>query len=150
MFLASPPAGEERLSLQDSFRFACRENLSCFNSCCRNKHLPLTPYDVLRLKNALGLSSDEFLSRHTVYNIDPHSGFPVISIRMEDDEKRTCPFVSPEGCKVYRNHPTACRLYPLARAAGAATAGRERKSFYYMLDIPGCLGSNEAEPRTVD
>jgi hypothetical protein len=71
MFLEEMPAREKLLGLRDSFAFRCHEGLSCFNTCCRNKLLPLTPYDVLRLKVALGLHSDDFLQRYTAYSIDP-------------------------------------------------------------------------------
>ena len=60
MFLEDMPARENHLGLKDSFTFKCHKGLSCFNTCCRNKLLPLTPYDVLRLKGALGLHSDVF------------------------------------------------------------------------------------------
>ncbi len=149
MFIDSTPSNIRRLSSFDRFRFSCHGGLSCFNSCCANKHLPLTPYDVLRLKNALGMHSDDFLSRHTLYNVDPGTGFPVVAIRMEDDPGRTCPFVSVRGCTVYADRPTSCRLYPLARAVSARTGGEVRKEFYYLLDAPACLGTREDPVRTV-
>jgi hypothetical protein len=49
------------LSPEDSFRFACHDGLDCFTRCCRDITIFLTPYDILRLKNDLGLSSQEFL-----------------------------------------------------------------------------------------
>lgn len=150
MFLDHPPPLDQRLSRSNTFRFSCHNCLPCFNSCCRNKHLPLTPYDVLRLKTALGLDSDEFLSRHTLYNTDPRSGFPIVSIRMKNDPEKSCPFVSPDGCTVYKDRPTACRLFPLARSVAAAMEGEERKEFFTLLDIPGCLGLREAEVMTVE
>ncbi len=144
------PSENERLSASDTFRFSCRPELSCFNHCCANKHLPLTPYDVLRIKAALGLTSDELLARHTLYSIDPSTGFPVISIRMGDDPEKTCPFVSPKGCTVYENRPTACRLYPLARAVSADPMGDVVKEFFYSIDTPVCLGIREREVRSVE
>lgn len=150
MFVDYPPSLDQRLSRSDTFRFSCHKGLSCFNSCCRNKHLPLTPYDVLRLKTALGLDSDEFLSRHTLYNIDPRSGFPIISIRMKNNPERSCPFVSPEGCTVYEDRPTACRLFPLARAVALGMEGDERREFFTLLDIPGCLGLREPAVMSVE
>ena len=44
----------------DGFTFACHPEVPCFNQCCRRLNLVLTPYDVLRLKNHLGMSSEEF------------------------------------------------------------------------------------------
>ncbi len=143
MFLESAPSPEKCLDLKDSFAFSCHKDLACFNTCCRNKHLPLTPYDTLRLKNALNLHSDEFLSRFTVYRLDKDSGFPIISLRMGDAPQKACPFVAPEGCSVYNDRPTACRLFPLGRSSGISHESMTKEEFYYLLDIPGCLGLEE-------
>jgi Fe-S-cluster containining protein len=107
--------------------------------------LPLTPYDVLRLKKALKLHSDAFLVRHVVYALDPASGFPVISLRMNEDPEKACPFASPEGCRVYADRPTACRLFPLGRASGFGGSGAFRDQFFFLQDLPGCLGREEAK-----
>jgi hypothetical protein len=139
MFTRDLPPSEARLGPGDTFSFSCHKGLACFNTCCRNKHLPLTPYDVLRLKQGLGLSSDAFLSAHALYWTDPETGFPSICLRMGEAPDRACPFVSSEGCRVYEDRPTACRLYPLARAAGGRD-GLPGQAFGYLLETPGCLG----------
>ncbi len=96
------------------------------------------------------MDSDCFLSEHTIYSTDPQTGFPVVSIKMRNDPERSCPFVSPAGCAVYEDRPTACRLFPLARAVSAGLGTGTRKEFCYLLDIPGCLGTQEKEVWTVD
>ncbi len=143
MFLEEMPARESHLGLRDSFTFRCHEGLSCFNTCCRKKLLPLTPYDVLRLKGALGLHSDQFLERYTVYSTDPGSGFPVVHLSMEKDDRLNCPFVTEKGCAVYADRPTACRLYPLARFSRPRVDAMGAEAFYTLLDTPGCLGRRE-------
>ena len=50
-----------RLDNNDTFSFHCHSGVSCFNQCCRNLNLFLYPYDVLRLKHRLDISSDQFL-----------------------------------------------------------------------------------------
>ena len=50
------------LTSEDDFRFECRPGLECFTRCCRDITIFLTPYDVLRMKNALNISSGDFLS----------------------------------------------------------------------------------------
>jgi len=109
----------------------------------------LTPYDIVNLKNALNLHSDEFLSRYTVYTLDQDSGFPVISLEMGEAPQKACPFVTPEGCSVYNDRPTACRLFPLGRSSGISRAGMTREEFYYLLDTPGCLGFDERQSWSV-
>jgi Fe-S-cluster containining protein len=150
MLLDSIPPPDKRLRFTDTFEFACHKGLACFGTCCRNRDLVLTPYDVLRLKNALDLHSDEFLSRHTLYRLDPASSFPVLSLAMGSDPERQCPFVTPEGCSVYDDRPTACRLYPLARASGTGGTVGERDEFFFLLDTPGCLGVKEKVPRSLE
>ena len=50
-----------RLTSGSPFKFSCSPGISCFTECCQDVSIVLTPYDVLRLKNCLGISSDEFL-----------------------------------------------------------------------------------------
>ena len=49
------------LNASDTFEFRCHPGVSCFNLCCRNLNLFLNPYDVIRLKQNLGISSSEFI-----------------------------------------------------------------------------------------
>ncbi len=142
MILESVPATEKRLQLSDAFIFSCHRDLACFNTCCRNKHLPLTPFDICNLRKTLGLHSDDFLSRYTLYQVDPGSGFPVVTLKMMDDQNSGCPFVTEQGCGVYEDRPTACRLYPLGRAVGKNETG-DWSGFYFMLDTPKCMGVEE-------
>jgi Fe-S-cluster containining protein len=149
MFLEEMPARENHLGLRDSFTFRCHEGLTCFNTCCKNKLLPLTPYDVLRLKTALGLHSDAFLQRYTGYSIDPGSGFPVVHLSMQKESLRNCPFVTEKGCAVYADRPTACRLYPLARFSRPGDGVGSSEAFFTLLDTPGCLGRREGSALNV-
>jgi hypothetical protein len=110
-----------RLRRDEALPFRCHPGLPCFNSCCRDKRLTLLPYDVLRLSRALGRSSDAFLAEHGELEIEPASGWPTLRIRLSADGR--CPFVRAEGCGVYRDRPTCCRIYPLARAVRLGTDG---------------------------
>ena len=84
------------------------------------------------------------------YQLDPDSGFPIISIKMGDDTEARCPFVTPDGCSVYHDRPTACRLYPLGRAAGRSGTQEEWEGFFFVMDTPGCLGTKEKKIWTVE
>ncbi|HEM55622.1 MAG: zinc/iron-chelating domain-containing protein, partial [Fervidicoccus fontis] len=46
----------ERVALDRSskFTFSCNKDLSCWNLCCRDVDILLTPYDVLEMRTALG------------------------------------------------------------------------------------------------
>lgn len=101
-----------RLEKEHLIRFNCNPGVSCFTQCCRDVTIALTPYDVLRLKNRLGMSSDEFLEKHAV--IIPKKGrlIPLVLLKMNEEDKQ-CPFVSKDGCFVYKDRPWPCRMYPL-------------------------------------
>jgi Fe-S-cluster containining protein len=111
--------------------------------------LVLTPYDVLRLKNRLNLSSEVFLERYAASYVDEKYGVPVVKLKMNKDETRQCPFVSPEGCVVYEDRPGACRLYPLGRAASKIYEGCRAGEYYFMVKESHCLGLNEKQKWTV-
>jgi len=100
-----------RMDLQHTFEFNCYPGISCFTQCCRDITIVLTPYDVLRLKNALGISSDQFLDRYTII-IPKNKLIPLIALKMNETDKK-CPFVSSDGCMVYKDRPWPCRMYPL-------------------------------------
>ncbi len=129
----------------ETFRFACHPGIACFNSCCADLNLILTPYDILCLKNKLKISSDQFLEKYTETKIEPPRPFPRIQLKMSDKEGKPCPFVSSKGCTVYEARPGACRIYPLGR--GSARGGRQ---FYFLVKEDHCQGFNEDRLWTVE
>ncbi|MBW1984771.1 MAG: YkgJ family cysteine cluster protein, partial [Deltaproteobacteria bacterium] len=64
------------LGEDDVFCFQCHSELSCFNQCCRNLKLFLYPYDILRLKNNLDISSDTFIDQYVDVVLREDSFFP--------------------------------------------------------------------------
>ena len=141
------PANDEifRPLTEGTFRFNCHKDISCFTECCAKLRLILTPYDVIRMKTRLGLSSDEFLDKYTDTDLKSHSRFPMAMLRMRDDEKRTCPFVTKEGCRIYEDRPGACRLYPVGRASRMVDAGGERdaREQFFLVEESHCFGFQE-------
>jgi Fe-S-cluster containining protein len=143
----------------DTFRFACRPGLSCFGDCCSDLTLMLLPYDVLRLRRRLALGSEAFLEQHTETLRDAESGVPRVQMKMGDDVGRRCPFLSAEGCTVYDDRPSACRIFPLGRAAAASpiphvgpgrrAASGVREQFFLVREEV-CHGWEEPETWAVD
>src|SRR4030066_203043 len=78
-----------KLTLDSKFKFRCHKAIKCFTKCCSNIDILLTPYDILKLKNRLRLSSGEFLSKYTYVKIDENSSLPHVILKMTDDKKRT-------------------------------------------------------------
>ena len=72
---------------EQKFRFDCRGDLPCFGQCCRDINIFLTPYDVFRLKNKLGLSSAAFLEKHTMEIGPPRVMYPVVYLKMNEEEQ---------------------------------------------------------------
>jgi Fe-S-cluster containining protein len=142
-----------RMSPEDKFRFGCHHHVKCFNSCCADVNIFLTPYDVLRLKNRLGISSQEFLDRYTFFPIDKNLQYPVLVLKLQDDENKNCHFVDREkGCTVYEDRPWACRMYPVGLASpkeGEKPASTEEGDFYFLMKEEGCLGFEEDQEWTV-
>lgn len=140
-----------KLSLDSKFRFRCHKDIKCFTRCCSNIEILLTPYDVLRLKKRLGLSSEEFLSKYTYVKIDDKSSHPYAMLMMRDDKDRTCPFVTDEGCIVYSDRPANCRYYPVGQGTlkKESAKGPVDKEFYFFIKEPHCYGFDEKKQWTV-
>jgi len=136
-----------RLGPDDCFTFRCDPGVDCFTTCCANVSIVLAPFDVLRLKRALGLDSSEFLKRHTVSPFSADQKIPAVLLRMDPESKR-CPFVTESGCRVYAHRPWACRMYPLGSAEPKCPTPTER-GFYFLLREPLCHGHQQGLTRIV-
>lgn len=107
----------ETIPLGDkSFRFACNDTVPCFTRCCHNADLLLYPYDIIRLKKSLGMTSEELLTTHTVTAFRDNPYFPGVMLKMSDRPGHPCPFLTEKGCTVYQDRPYSCRAYPLEPA----------------------------------
>ncbi len=132
------PDCASQLSPAETFSFACHSEVKCFTDCCRLLELALTPYDVLRLRRATQLRSDEVLEKYIIVEQDTGEPFPRFYLTMVDDGQASCVFVSPEGCSVYPNRPVACRSYPLGRAVTRASDNTITESFILMKEKHCC------------
>jgi len=137
------------ITLQESFCFSCSPDVPCFNECCRDLNQFLTPYDILRLKSHLELSSGEFLRKYTSQHTGPESGLPIVTLKPNDPRKLTCPFVADTGCRVYENRPSSCRTYPLMRAVFRSRSTGEMTAQFMVLRESHCLGFEEGKTRTL-
>ncbi len=137
-----------KLGLDDRFQFRCHPGIACFNECCKNIDILLTPYDILRLKKRLGLSSREFLARHTVmFEMDAH-GMPGLKMKTKAGTTE-CQFLTPEGCGVYEDRPAACRYYALGATTMRPKDSPQVEEFYFVVKEPHCLGHQEPKTQTI-
>lgn len=139
---------QQKLAPGETFRFHCHPGVPCFTQCCRELDLALTPYDVLRLRAHLGLNTDAFLDRYALLEQEEGMAFPQVFLAMEEDGQQSCPFVSPQGCRVYENRPGACRTYPLGRGAIRTAEGCCRQ-IHVLLREPHCQGFAASELQDV-
>lgn len=106
------PKDMNRMDADHLFPFSCSPGLPCFTQCCRDVTIVLTPYDVLRMKNALKISSDEFLDKYSIILSKENKLIPLVVLKMREQDKK-CPFVTAEGCSIYEDRPWPCRMFPL-------------------------------------
>lgn len=137
------------LDIDDTFQFGCTPQVSCFNTCCGDLNQFLTPYDILRLKQALGMTSGQFLKTYTTSNIGPRTGLPVITLKAGAPPDLKCPFVSPSGCRVYTDRPSSCRTYPLARLAVRSRQTGQTTVRYALLQESHCQGFEQPQTQSV-
>ncbi len=101
--------------------------------------LALSPYDVLRLRMATGLTSGQLLDSHVIIEQDPGEPFPRLYLSMVDDGRASCVFVAEQGCTVYQHRPAACRAYPLGRAV-MRDEHHTMKEHFILMKEAHCLG----------
>jgi Fe-S-cluster containining protein len=138
-----------RIGPQSRFKFKCHPAVPCFTECCRGIAITLTPYDIIRLKNRLGLTSEEFLAIYTEPQLMEKTDLPIVNLKLLDDDRQSCPFVRADGCLVYQDRPTACRYYPLGVASLMHKEGSDDEGFYFFVDEPHCKGFEEDQVWTV-
>ncbi|MCU0303505.1 MAG: YkgJ family cysteine cluster protein [Thermoanaerobaculales bacterium] len=133
-------AGKRQLAADESFEFTCHPGVPCFNQCCADVNIILTPLDVLQLARRTGLHTRLFLDTYTGNPITKDLQLPVVLLKMRDDEGKKCPFVGEEGCTVYQDRPWACRMYPLGMAIPPARAGVEPEPIFFVFEDDHCQG----------
>jgi len=135
------------IGAEETFSFACHPGVPCFTECCRQLDLALTPYDVLRLKNHLDLHSGNFLEQYVIVGLEEGQIFPSCYLTMVDDGRASCVFVTPDGCSVYADRPSACRAYPVGRGMRRRSDG-SREELFVLVKEAHCQGFAEQDQHT--
>jgi Fe-S-cluster containining protein len=140
-----------KLTADSKIKFRCHPGVRCFTACCGNIKIILTPYDILKLIQRLQIPSHEFLHQYTIPTYLEKTDMPGVMIKMREDDNK-CPFVTPDGCTVYTDRPTACRYYPVGmadfREGGSKDAdGNEQvadeEKFFFLVKEDYCKGHEE-------
>jgi Fe-S-cluster containining protein len=134
----------------DRFQFRCHPDIGCFNRCCRNLNLFLYPYDVIRLKQCLGISSDQFIDRYVDVVLRDGNFFPDVLLRMANDKEHTCPFLAEAGCSVYPDRPDTCRTFPIEHGLRYGKPGEPPQDISFFRPPDFCLGPQESDEWTLE
>ena len=139
-----------KLTLDSHLKFSCHPGVSCFTACCHNIKIILTPYDILELRKRLGIQAHEFVTQYTQPTYLEKTDMPGVQIKLKEDTGG-CPFVTPEGCTVYTDRPSACRYYPVGMADfhEGGTDDPEEEKFFFLVREPHCKGFEEDKEWTV-
>lgn len=136
----------QMLEADHKFCFDCHKGVSCFNDCCKQADVTLTPYDVIRMKRALGMDSSEFLKKYTVpVQMDAH----LPGIKLKTTDEGACLLVTDEGCSVYGDRPTACRYYPLGLMNMKKQDEKAEEQHYFKISEAHCKGHEESKEQTI-
>ncbi len=135
------------LSPEDRFFFNCHAGLACFNRCCQNPTIILKPYDIIRLRRRLEITSTEFLERYTTQVLEDQSNLPLVLLDIDQEERTGCPFLESSGCSVYKDRPGACRLFPITQGSSLTDDGLEDSYFCKRLDF--CQGFTNGQEWTL-
>ncbi|MCD6389664.1 MAG: YkgJ family cysteine cluster protein [Desulfobulbaceae bacterium] len=138
-----------KYTLDSKIKFRCHPGVSCFTACCGDIDIILTPFDILRLRKHLNVNADEFLARFTTPTFIQKTDLPGVKIHLDD--KGRCPFVTPEGCTIYSERPSACRYYPVGMANfhEGGEDGVESEQFFFVVKEPHCKGHEEDKEWTI-
>jgi Fe-S-cluster containining protein len=143
------PVMPEMLEGDKVIQFQCRKGIDCWNACCSNIDISLTPVDILRLSRRLGISTTEFLMQYTFpYELEPNG---IAGVKFKPVENGSaCQFMRPEGCDVYSDRPTACRYYPVALLSMRRSDEFTDRNAYALVKEAHCHGHNEPRQLTID
>jgi len=106
---------------KSQFSYVCN---AC-GRCCRDKVITLSPYDVLRLARAAGITTRDAIDRFTTRR----------GSILKFNDGGACAALEGAHCGVHRGRPLACRLYPL----GIEHEG-DRERFVTLEPAAGSLG----------
>ncbi len=87
------------MNRQSRFSYQCN---AC-GRCCHGKVITLSPFDVIRIARAAGITTGEAVARYTIRR----------GSLLRFDLSGACVALESVHCSVHRGRPLACRLYPL-------------------------------------
>ncbi len=146
--LPSSPVEPVQLHANDTFRFRCHKAIACFNKCCENIDILLTPWDIARMARHFGIGTREAIDRYTVDFAMDAAGMPGLKLARQVGST-ACVHLTPAGCGIYADRPAACRYYALGTVALRKTDSSQVEDTYFVVREPHCLGHDEPHEQTI-
>jgi Fe-S-cluster containining protein len=143
------PIEPVQLAPTDRFRFRCHKGIACFNKCCENIDILLTPWDVVRMARRFGITTREAIDRYTVDFQMDGQGMPGLKLARRESAA-ACVHLTPEGCGIYSDRPAACRYYALGTVAMRKKDAGTFEDTYFVVKEAHCLGHEEPHEQTID
>jgi len=129
-------------------KFRCHKGISCWNACCKKADITLTPYDIVRLKQATGKDSSAVLNEHTVPFTMDADGVPGLKLRTTDEG--ACLFMDEvNGCTIYENRPSSCRYYPLGNLSMKKADQAHENQHFVLINEEHCKGHKEDHTQNI-
>jgi Fe-S-cluster containining protein len=98
--------------------------------------ITLSPYDLIRIARAAGISTTDAIRRYTIRR----------GSILKFDDHGACVALDETRCTIHHGRPLACRLYPLGLQRDSASA----ESFVRLDPAPGSLGVYGANGTVAD
>ena len=142
------PVQPVELKLDHKIRFHCYKGISCFNACCRNIDITLTPHDIIRLKRRMNMTSSQWVGRYTIpFPMDSH-GMPGLKLATKPGINE-CIFLEKKGCSVYQDRPVSCRYYALGNMGVKKQGKQSVDDIFFIVKEEHCKGHDEPRSLTV-
>ncbi|MGD0672711.1 MAG: YkgJ family cysteine cluster protein [Candidatus Binatus sp.] len=109
------------MNRKSPFSYVCN---AC-GRCCHDKVITLSPYDVLRLARAVGITTREAIARYTIRR----------GSILKFNDNGACAALEGARCGAHRGRPLACRLYPLG-----IEHAEDQERFVTLEPAAGSLG----------
>lgn len=143
----------EKVSKDDTFKFGCK---AC-GQCCRNRNdIMVSPYDIFKIAKYLGMTTEAFCQKHTLFHMGPHSGWPIITIKFKEKSENdtVCTFLKhKEGkflCEIHEAKPYICIAYPLGRMVKWNKGEEVANEIDYILQDVVCNADKKTEQKVSD
>lgn len=142
------PIQPVQLRAEDTFRFRCHKGIACFNKCCENIDILLTPWDIVRMARHFGIATREAIDRYTVDYAMDAKGMPGLKLARKEGST-ACVHLTPAGCGIYADRPAACRYYALGAVAMRKTGAAQVEDTFFVVREAHCLGHDEPHEQTI-